>query len=104
MEKTTAERVHKIITLMNNTQHEINVNKDLKAELKETDYSDGRCMETLDAFLQHAEARYAACAMEHRVRKALYKRIWEAIEKHLDDDIAYLEKQISCGEKMIAEL
>lgn len=104
MEKETAKRVHKVITLMNKTQDEIDVNSILKQELKDIDNSGNRCMDSLDGFLQAAEKRFEANGMLHRVKGPLYKRIWEAIEKHLDDDIAYLNKQLSCGEKMIADL
>lgn len=104
MEKETAKRAHKVITLMNKTQHEIDINSILKQELKIYDNPDGRCLTALYRLLQQAEERLSADGMLHRVKGPLYKRIWEAIEKHFDDDIAYLNEQLSCGEKMIADL
>lgn len=104
MEKETAKRAHKVITLMNKTQCEIEINSFLKQELKNTDCSGARCMDSLEEFLFKAEKRLEANGMLHRVKGPLYKRIWEAIEKHLDDDTAYLNEQLSCGEKMIADL
>lgn len=104
MEKETAKRAHKVISLMNKTEHEIEINSFLKQELKDIDNSGNRCMDSLGEFLFKAEEQFEANGMLHRAKGPLYKRIWEAIEKHLDDDIAYLNIQLSHGEKILADL